>query len=94
VDFWLANAITVAAVRRHSRAWLDRAAHAVGPKAVEIFIFGAVMAAVSRWSVRCGLPSSRTARTTSYRSSSFASDPIAITVSVAESPLRARDATE
>ena len=50
VNFWLANAITsLLFVAIHVPGWI--ALHTLSaPKAVEIFIFGAVMAAVSRWS--------------------------------------------
>ena len=50
VDFWLANVITsLLFVAIHVPGWI--ALHALtAPRAAEIFIFGAVMAAVFRWS--------------------------------------------
>jgi membrane protease YdiL (CAAX protease family) len=56
VDFWLANAITsLLFVAIHVPGWI--ALHALAaPKAAEIFIFGAVMATVFRWSASLWAP--------------------------------------
>lgn len=56
LDFWLANAITsLLFVAIHVPGWI--ALHALSaPKAAEIFVFGAVMAAVFRWSASLWAP--------------------------------------
>jgi membrane protease YdiL (CAAX protease family) len=88
IDFWLANAITsLLFVAIHVPGWIVLHALAV-QKAGGILVFGAVMAAVFRWSASLWRRSSRTARTTSCRSSSFTPDHAAIRVAAAE-PLSA-----